>query len=245
MTLPVRLRLEQLASLSSEDRQVFSDAITRTVSLERHQDLISQGDRPEECFLILEGLLCRYKVLPNGRRQILGFHIAGDFCDINGLVMGQADHSVASLTKAKIAAIGRAALLNIMDRRPDIGRALWKETIADAAIAREWVVNVGQRSAYGRIAHLLCEMGRRLEAAGLSASGNFEFPVTQAELADATGMSTVHVNRVYQQLRRDGLVVIKGSHVEVRDWRRLEKEAQFDPDYLFLPYDGAVEQAPA
>ena len=167
----------------------------------------------------------------------MGFVIPGDLCDLDGLVMGSMDHSVSTLTAAKVALIPRDLLLGLMDRHPALARALWQETLVEAAIAREWVVNVGARPAYGRIAHVLCEMGLRLQVAGLCDGSRFEFPVTQADLAEATGMTTVHVNRALREMRSDGLVTWTGSEVVIPDWERLQKAGTFSPDYLFINTD--------
>jgi CRP-like cAMP-binding protein len=245
VTLPHLMRLEQLTALSPEDKQVLADAIVSTVTMGPNKDLVRQGEEPVECYLILDGMLQRYKVLGDGARQIVGFHITGDLCDLNGPVIGRMDHSIATVTASKLAVIPRAALLEIIERRPRIGIALWKETIVDAAIAREWVANVGRRTPHQRIAHLLCEMGRRLEAAGRAEDGKFEWPVTQADVAEAMGLSTVHVSRVYQQLRKDGLLVTEDGVVHVLDWHRLEEVGEFTPDYLFLPSSTRQEHASA
>jgi CRP-like cAMP-binding protein len=243
VTLPRRLRLEQFAKISSEDKQILTGAIVRTVTMRPDEELIRTGEEPLECYVILDGLLRRYKMLRDRSRQIIGFHIAGDFCDLNGPVIGRADHSISTVTDAKLAVIPRAALLEIIQQRPNIAMAFWKETIVDASIAREWVANVGRRSAYERIAHLICEIGRRLEAVGLAQNGNFELPLTQAEVADAMGLSIVHVNRIFQQLRSDGLLASQGPIVQVRDWHRLEEIGEFNPDYLFLSSGNQREQA--
>lgn len=242
MTLPPRLRLEQLVPLSSEDRQLLADAVVRTLDVGRNHDLIREGESPAECYFVLEGMVRRYKLLQDGGRQIVGFQVPGDLCDINGLIVGRMDHSLATVTRSRLAVIPKAALLRL-EKRPQISLALWKETVLDAAIAREWVANLGRRNAFQRVAHLLCEIGRRLEAAGEAEGGQFWWPVSQAEVADAMGLSSVHVNRVYQQLRRDGLLVTEGENILVPDWRKLEAAGHFTPDFLFLDAAGDQEHA--
>jgi CRP-like cAMP-binding protein len=234
MPNPLIHKLERLAVLSDIEKQTLERAVARTRDLPPGVNLIQAGERPRDCTLLLEGWACRYKLLPQGKRQIMGFVIPGDLCDLNGLVIGSMDHSISTLTAAKVALIPRNALLGIMDDHPAIGRALWQETLADASIAREWVVNVGARTAYERIAHLLCEMGLRLQAAGQGDGSRFEFPVTQVDLADATGMTNVHVNRTLQEMRSDGLITWTGSEVMIPDWERLQEVGTFSPDYLFI-----------
>jgi len=175
-----------------------------------------------------EGFLCRYKTIEDGRRQIVSFHIPGDIVDLNSLLLGRMDHSVGTLTPVKIASIPHATLLEWMRSHPHLGRLLWRDTLIDASIFREWVLNIGRRSATERIAHLLCETVTRLRAVGLDC----DLPITQARLADATGLSTVHVNRTVQDLQGDGLIELSGQNVTTLDWERLKRTAGFDPGYL-------------
>jgi CRP-like cAMP-binding protein len=234
MQNPLTEKLERIAALTDTEKQALEGAVARTRDLPPGVDLIQAGEQPTNCTFLLEGWACRYKLLPEGKRQITGFVIPGDPCDLDGLVMGLMDHSVSTLTAAKVALIPRDLLLGLMHSHPTIARALWQETLAEAAIAREWVVNVGARPAYARIAHVLCEMGLRLQAAGLGDNSRFEFLVTQADLADATGMTNVHVNRTLQEMRSDGLVSWTGSEVVIPDWEQLQKAGTFSPDYLFI-----------
>jgi CRP-like cAMP-binding protein len=235
MTNPLITKLEGVASLSGEERRVLAEAALRTRTLGPDQDVVREGEATSECHLILDGVLCRYKLLPEGRRQIIGFQIPGDLCDLTGFVLGRMDHSVATLTETKLAVISHKRIQDITEQYPHLARALWQETIIDASISREWLANIGRRSAYQRIAHLLCEMGSRLEAVGRAQNGTFEWPITQAEVADAMGLSHVHVNRVLKQLRAEALIELKERAVVVRDWERLQKIGEFRPDYLFLP----------
>jgi CRP-like cAMP-binding protein len=234
MPNPLIHKLERLAVPTQAEKQALEGAVARTRDLPPGVDLIQAGVRPTECTLLLEGWACRYKLLPKGKRQITGFVIPGDLCDLDGLVMGSMDHSVSTLTAAKVALIPRELLVDLMDRHPALARALWQETLAEAAIAREWVVNVGARTAYERIAHVLCEMGLRLQAAGLGDRSRFEFPVTQVDLGDATGMTNIHVNRTLQEMRSDGLLTWTGSEVVIPDWERLRMAGTFSADYLFI-----------
>jgi CRP-like cAMP-binding protein len=234
MPNPLIHKLERFAVLTAAEKQALEGAVARTRDLPPGVDLIHAGERPTDCTLLLEGWACRYKLVPQGKRQITGFVIPGDLCDLDGLVMGHLDHSISTLTAAKVGLIPRDLLFGLMDSYPAIGRALWQETLAEAAIAREWVVNVGARTAYERIAHVLCEMALRLTAAGQGDGSRFEFPVTQADLADATGMTNIHVNRTLKAMRNDGLVSWTGSEVVIPDWERLQKAGTFSPDYLFI-----------
>lgn len=162
----------------------------------------------------------------------MSFHIRGDICDLHSLLVGRMDHSISTLTPGKVAAIPHATILDWTQRYPALGRVLWWDTLIDAAIFREWMVNVGRRSAYQRIAHLLCELVTRMHTAGLAKDYTCDLPITQTELADATGLSTVHVNRTLQELRGKGLIELQNGTFLALDWARLKEAAGFDPAYL-------------
>ena len=196
------------------------------------QDLFREGDRPPDCKLILEGMVCRYKMLDDGRRQIVSFHVPGDIVDLSSLLLGSLDHSISTLTVVRLVSIKHATLLDWMRQHRDIGRLLWLDTLIDASIFREWVVSVGRRTARERVAHLLCELVVRLRAAGLAQDRAFDLRITQAELADATGLSPVHVNRTVQELRREGLIEMNNKTLITLDWEALKQAAGFDPAYL-------------
>jgi CRP-like cAMP-binding protein len=236
-TMPQKLirKLEHVAPLSDDDKQVLIGAVVRTRDLRSDEDLVREGDRPTDCHIILEGVLCRYKLMRDGKRQITGFQIAGDLCDLGGPLMGRMDYSVGSLTRARVGIIPHGTLQGILRRHPRLAQALWQETLIDASIAREWIANLGRRTAYQRVAHLLCEMSVRLKAIGQVTQGlSFEWLLTQGEVADAMGLSTVHVNRTLKQLRREGLIVTQGNEIRVLDWNRLQEAGEFTPNYLFL-----------
>ncbi len=229
------LRFDQIAPLADEERHAVRQAVARTRALRAGEDLVLEGDGGGECHVILDGVLCRYKLLQAGKRQIIGFQIAGDMCDLSGLMLGRMDHSIGALTRAQVAVIPHAALTEIMEHHPRVARALWRETHVDASITREWVANVGRRTAYQRLAHLLCEMSLRHQAAGRALDGGgFAWLVTQADAADAMGLSNVHVNRTLQQLRGEGLIALRGGEVAILDWPALQRAGDFSPDYLFL-----------
>lgn len=199
----------------------------------RDQDLVREGDHSPNCILLLDGFACRYRTLSDGRRQIVSFHIAGDFLDLQGYLLDRLDHGIGTLTPSKIGMIPHTAIGELL-RSPTITRLLWRETVIDGAIHREWLVNVGRRTAYQRVAHIFCELVTRLQAVGLAHGGACDLPLTQSELADATGLSTVHVNRVIQELRRDELITLRGRVFSALDWAGLKRAAEVDPNYLEL-----------
>lgn len=194
--------------------------------------LVREGDRPTDCCLLLRGFACRYKVTCEGARQIVSFHIAGDLLDIQHLMLERADHSVTAITDASVAWLRAQDIRDVLSAHPAINTALWRDSLIDASIFREWVLNVGRRDAKVRIAHMLCEFAARREAAGLGNPEDFELPMTQEEIADATGLTSVHVNRMLHALEEDGVIVRNRRHFQIADWPRMQSLADFDPSYL-------------
>ncbi|WP_262269123.1 Crp/Fnr family transcriptional regulator [Microvirga yunnanensis] len=237
-------KLEQFTRLSAEDKQVLADVAQGRVRVRgAREDLIREGDKPTDVNLILEGWACRYKILPDGRRQIISFFVPGDLCDLHVFVLRAMDHSIGALTPITFAEISRETLRDIMSNHPRITEALWWDTLVTAAIQREWTVNLGQRSAFERLGHLLCELFIRLQAVGLTQGNACELPVTQTELADATGLTTVHVNRTLQELRGKGLIKLHGKHLTVPDLEALETASVFNLSYLHADHEGRALDA--
>ena len=195
------------------------------------QDLAREGDRPSHCSLLLEGFACRYKTLENGQRQIMAFHVPSDLCDLNGLFLSKRDYSIGTLTPATVALIPHAAVLDWIGRLPSLGQLLWRATLVDAATSREWIVNIGRRTATQRTAHLLCELLLQMRSAGQANGLICRLPLTQVVLADALGLTPVHVNRTLQWLR-EGLIEFGGGTLTVLDWPGLKRAGGFDPAYL-------------
>jgi CRP-like cAMP-binding protein len=181
---------------------------------------------------MLRGFAYRQKLLRDGGRQIINFLLPSDFVDLQASVLGTADHNVQSLNRSEAAIIPRTALVELSEARPAIRLAMWIDTLIDGAIVREWVVNVGRRDSRARIAHLLCEIAVRLQGAGAAGGDMFDFPVTQEQLADATGLTAVHTNRTLQALRRDGLIQLNSGSLKVLDWQGLREAGDFDELYL-------------
>jgi CRP-like cAMP-binding protein len=208
----------------------------RTVGARR--DVVREGDEPRSVNLVLEGWACRYKQLPDGRRQIVSFFIPGDLCDSNVFILKEMDHSVGAITQTRIAEISQPDFQAMMDESPRITQALWWHELVNASVQREWTTNIGQRTAFERIAHLLCEMFVRLRSVGLTDGDSCDFPLTQVDLADATGLTAVHVNRTLQELRRDGLITLEHRRLTIPDLDRLQDVAMFNPNYLHLDREG-------
>ena len=228
-------KLETLAALSDEEKQALHGLPISVKVCKADQDIVREGDNPAECCLVLEGMVFRYLVLDDGRRQIMGFYIPGDIPDLQSLYITIMDHSVATVVPTMVAFIPHQSLNELNARYPTIANALWRDTIVDAAMFRLWMVSLGQKSAHERLAHLLCELLVRFKAVGLAEDEHTcAFPMTQTELGDALGLTTVHVNRVIQDLRRDGLITLGKGSLCITDWERLRQRAKFNPLYLHL-----------
>ncbi|HEX2135198.1 MAG TPA: Crp/Fnr family transcriptional regulator [Microvirga sp.] len=231
---PLIAKLESIFTLSSDERTAVENLPVQITTIRADQDVVREGDRPSRCALVIGGLACSYKVTGQGKRQIQAFHIPGDIPDMQSLHLRVLDNSLGTLSPCTVGFIQHETLRALCRSHPRIGDAFWRETLIDAAIFREWTVNVGRREAYARMAHLLCELMMRLRAIGLVEGDTCEIPITQGEFADALGLSAVHVNRVVQQLRADGLVVLTGDTLTVPDWEKLKQAGDFDPTYLHL-----------
>ena len=229
---PLIRKLEVLGPLADEERRMMEGLHLCPRQVAADCDLVHEGERTSHCQLLVEGFACRYKVSQDGTRQIVSFHIAGDFVDLNSLLLGTMDHSIAAITPVQIASIPHATVLGWTQPYPNLVHLLWRDTLIDAATFREWVVNVGRRTAYQRTAHLLCELVARLRAVGLARGDVCDLPISQVKLADALGLSPVHTNRMLQQLRGEELIELGGGSLLVRDWEGLKRAGEFDPTYL-------------
>jgi CRP-like cAMP-binding protein len=227
-------KLELRGPLDDGDREALLALPYRLQTIEPAVYVMREGERPERSCLIVSGFAFRHKVTVEGARQIVSVHIPGDFVDLEASLLSISDHNVQALTRCEMAFVPRAALQELILAHPRVAAALWIDTLIDGSIFREWVVNVGRRDARSRIAHLLCEFGRRLEVAGLADEYRYELPMTQEQLADAVGLTPVHVNRILQTLSRDGLIVRSKRFVAIPNWEALRRVAGFSETYLHL-----------
>jgi CRP-like cAMP-binding protein len=227
-------KLESIAPLVPEERAAILRLPLRLRAVPADQDILREGDVPSECCLIVEGFACLYNVTAQGKRQILSFHITGDIPDLQSLHLDVMDHSLGTLVPSRLAFIQHDDLRSLMRNHPRLGDLFWRDTLIDSAVFRQWMIGLGRRSAHGRIAHLLCELLVRLRAVELVEDHAVNLPLTQAELGDALGLSTVHVNRVLQDLRSEGLITLHGGSLKVLDWEQLQQRGEFDPTYLHL-----------
>lgn len=225
-------KLRRLGPIDEEDEREILALPIRSTRHSAQEYLIREGAVPTHCCLLIGGYASRSKLAADGGRQIVSFHVAGDLLDIQHLFLERADHDVQTITQATVVWISMPELRSLLLRRPKVGTALWRDALIDASIFREWVLNVGRRDAKTRIAHMLCEFVARSVAAGLGTPQHLLLPFTQAEIGDATGLTTVHVNRMLRALETDGLIRREGRNLLVLDWARFQHVADFNKAYL-------------
>jgi CRP-like cAMP-binding protein len=232
---PMLRKLRLWTQLGPDEEQALL-ALPHTLShAEAGKYIVREGDEVRHSCLLVSGFAYRQKVTRNGARSISAIHMQGDLVDLQNSLLGYADHSVQALTRAEIASIPREAIVALAFQFPRIGMAMWYDTLVDASIFREWILNIARRESIERIAHLLCEFGVRLEALGLGERLSYELPMTQEQLADATGLTPVHVNRTLKELEARGLITRTVRYVAVADWSNLERAGDFSDAYLHLP----------
>jgi CRP-like cAMP-binding protein len=225
-------RWERRSQLTNADRAAFSALPFTRRTFRRDDHVVREGEAAKECGLLLRGFAFRQKITQRGARQIISFHIPGEFVDLQNCLLGQSDHNVQALTEAEFTMVPVPALTDLAGSHPAIGRAMWLDTLVDSSVFREWVVNVGRRDARTRIAHLLCELSLRLQASDSTGNQTCEFPMTQEHLADATGLTPVHTNRTLQALRQEGLISLAARSLTVLDWPALKEAGEFTELYL-------------
>ena len=219
-------------ALSDEDKRSVASLPWQRKAFAREAYLAREGEPTKVCSLLLDGLAFRQKLVSDGSRQIISFHIPGEFLDLQNCLLKIADHNVQALSRCSVAIVSKDVLLQLMAERPAVRRAIWLDSLIDASIFREWVVNVGRRDARQRIAHLLCELAARLKAAGQDEGPMYDFPITQEQIADATGLTAVHTNRTLQTLRKSGLISLSASKLTIMDWDALAEAGDFSERYL-------------
>jgi CRP-like cAMP-binding protein len=228
-------KLAQHSVLEEADR----NAIRTMPYIQRLLDpgtyIVREGDAPEYCCILLSGFAYRHKVTGDGGRQIIAIHMQGDFIDLQNSYLEISDHNVQALTRAEVGYVSRQVVRDLGGSFPNINRAFWTDTLVDASVFREWVMNVGRRNSVTRIAHLLCEFAIRMEAAGLARGDHsYELPMTQEQIADAVGLTPVHVNRVLKELSQKGLISREKRAIDIPDWERLREIGDFSARYLHL-----------
>ncbi len=218
--------------LGHEEIGLLADACTNIRELPANFHLIREGDEPDPVFVILEGWACGYKMLPDGGRQIMSFMLPGDFCDIHIAVLEAIDHNIMTLTKAKVASLPRAQMEALVQARPALTQAFWWSQLVDQSILRAWIVSMGRRKSVERVAHLMCELYIRMRNIGLATDDECRMPLTQLVLADALGLTPVHVNRVLGVLKEAKVMELKRGSLKIINSAKLAEIAGFDGNYL-------------
>ncbi|MDQ2764363.1 MAG: Crp/Fnr family transcriptional regulator [Pseudomonadota bacterium] len=231
---PMLRKLNFLGNFGPEDVRALLALPHTLKTIEAHAYIVREGDRATHSCLLRTGFAYRQKIVVSGLRQICSIHLAGDLVDLQNSLLIHADHSVQALNRIKVAFIPREAILEIAYARPEIGKAMWFDTLVDASIFREWTTNLGRRGARARIAHILCEFGARLDAAGLGERCDYQLPMSQEQLGDCTGLTSVHVNRMLRSLEEEGLISRSSRAVRIADWKALARAGEFDDAYLHL-----------
>jgi CRP-like cAMP-binding protein len=238
---PLNLMARKLGlwtELDSADKEEIRSLPYQRRHLDAGQYLVWDGDKPQNCALLLSGFAYRHKHAGNGGRQIVSIHMKGDLIDLQNSLLGVADHNVQMLASGEVALMPIAAIRELAANNPTIGMAMWYETLVEGSIFREWVLNIGRRDARTRIAHLLCEFAIRMEMADLGKQTSYELPITQEQLADAVALTPVHVNRTLMKLEQEGLITRTKRMITIVDWKKLVKVADFEPRYLHMEQQG-------
>jgi CRP-like cAMP-binding protein len=231
---PLLDKLQLWLPLDARDRAAVL-ALPHTVrKLHAHDYIVREDESPTHSCLLLSGYAYRHKVAGNGGRQIFSIHMRGDFVDLHNSILRRADHNVEAMTAIEVALVPVQAIRAIAAEHPQVGQAMWYETLVDAAIVREWTLNVGRRDARARTAHLLCEFALRMEVAGLGHWSEYEMPMTQDQLADALALTNVHINRMLKLLSETGLIERNRRSVRILDFAQLARIGDFDSRYLHL-----------
>jgi CRP-like cAMP-binding protein len=231
---PLIRKLEREAPLSDAERQVLLLLPVTVREFRADSDIVHERDTPSQCCLLLQGWLHRYKIAGDGSRQIFAFHIAGDVPDLQSLHLRRMDHSLGASTPVKVGFIPHDSIRRLIERAPRLGGILWKDTLIDASIFRQWMLGMGRKQAPQRLAHFFCELYTKMQAVGLTDGFSCDFPITQGAMGDALGLSTVHVNRSLMELRADGLIELEKKTLTICNWERLKQYAEFDRLYLHM-----------
>jgi len=229
--------LERLAwpdPLPEEERNRLIKSVSQTVLFNTGDEIVPAETPVDFSSIILDGFCCRQRVLKTGSRQITAFHVPGDFCDLHAYMLKTLPDSAVALTACRVGIVPHERLREITIVQPHLTRMLWKSTLIDASVYRQWLVCLGRQSALSRLAHLFCEFYLRLDVVGLTKEMSYSLPVTQSDLSDAMGLSLVHTNRTCAQLRQKGLATFAQRTVTIHDWERLQEAAEFESEYLHL-----------
>ena len=221
-------------TLSDDEIALLENAIDRVETVPARTVLTRRGDRLRESTLLAEGAMCRYLDARDGYRQMLAYHVPGDFVDMHGYTLHRLDHDVATIVESRVASIPHDRIDAIMRDHPRLAWVLWRSTLLDAAMHREWIFRLGRLDAAGRLAHFLCEVAERMEAVGRVTDGAFALPLTQQDMGEACGLTSVHVNRTLRRLREENIADVARGEARIFNKQQLARVGEFNPDYLYL-----------
>lgn len=231
------LKLRRRDYIGPDEEQALRDATNEAQMVAGRTTIIREGEILNSSTLLLDGIMCRYKDLRNGERQISALHVAGDFVDLHSFTLRKLDHNIMALTRCRFATVAHRGLKRITEHFPHLTRVFWFATNLDAAIHREWELSLGRRQAISKVAHLFCEMHVRLQIVGLASDDGYDLGLTQNDLAECVGLTPVHVNRTLKELRTRELVSFRSGRVTIHDPEGLKRIGEFDPAYLYLDYE--------
>jgi CRP-like cAMP-binding protein len=228
------MKLRARDMIGADEEQAIRDALGEVKTYSADRIVIREGQLLDASTLLLEGMMCRYKDLSDGQRQITELHVPGDFVDLHSFTLKRLDHSILALTPCRVVEMPHANIEKITERYPHLTRVYWFATTLDAAIHREWELSLGRRSALAKIAALFCEMRVRFNVIGMTEGDTYALPLTQTDLSECLGLTAIHVNRTLKELREENIVQFKGGRVTIQNLAQLERIAEFDPAYLYL-----------
>lgn len=238
-------KLQRLIELSADDVSALETATAQRRDYAAKEDLIREGDRPGPVFVMLDGWACRYKILPNGTRQITAFLLPGDACDLHIGMLAQMDHGIQAVTPAKVALIAGQKMAAMLETHPRIANAMYKAQLIDEGTLRAWIVSMGRRSSAERVAHLMCELYLRASVVNGGDPRELALPISQVIFADALGMTPVHINRVLRDLRNSGVMELRRGSLRILDPVKLVQVAGFDENYLHRRRSQWAQELPA
>lgn len=227
-------RLDLRSALTSQEHAAVLELRGEAHRYEPHQDIVSPDERVDSACLVKSGLVGRYDQMLDGERQVTSLYISGDMCDLHSVVAPRVSWSITALSPVTVIRVPHRELRDLCISYPGLAIAFWRDGTVDASIFAKWIGNLGRKDGKARVAHLLCEMGVRSQAAHLGTRTAYDLPLTQKQLADSVGLTSVHVNRMLKELRADHLATLDRGRVEILNWDGLALVAEFDPNYLML-----------
>lgn len=230
------LRGRRRHELSAGEKRALESSVSEIRDIPARTRIVERGERLKHSTLLLSGWMCRYVDSRDGQRQILALQVPGDFVDLHGFPLERLDHDVATLSASRIATVPHDRLMALVTEHPHLARLLWFSTLLDAAMHREWIFRIGRLSAIGRVAHMICELHERLRCIGMVQDGGFDFPLTQQDIGEVCGLTSVHANRTIGKLRNDGVCTIAQRRVTIHDMAALRRIAEFEGSYLYIDY---------